>query len=253
VTDAPDPIDYLDAVAASDHGRRYKHHLHASLDIGLGHAVLDVGCGPGTDLATFADAVGPGGLVIGVDHDPRMVEDARRRLAGRRTVEIRAGDAHALPIDDGSVDRACADRVIQHLAEPAAAISEMRRVVRPGGLIGAAEPDWDTLAIDDPDGETSRAFTRFLADVQVRNGTIGRHLARLMSEQGLDVRTVNASVALFREFAGADAILGLHRNVHRAVTAGDLAAPAAEAWLRRLENGPFLAAVTMFSVTAQVP
>jgi ubiquinone/menaquinone biosynthesis C-methylase UbiE len=218
-----------------------------------GLSVLDVGCGPGTDLGAFADAVGPGGTVLGVDHDPLMVTEARRRHAERGNVEVRVGDAHGLPVDDDSVDRAHCDRVVQHLADPPRAIGQLRRVVRPGGLIGLAEPDWDTLAIDDRDVATSRAFTRFLAEVKVRNGVIGRQLVRLLTEQGLVPRTVEGRAVAFHDYATADAVLGLRRNAHRAVSAGRLTAGAADAWLARLAGGPFLAAVVLFAVTGLVP
>jgi ubiquinone/menaquinone biosynthesis C-methylase UbiE len=250
---APDPVAYLDRAAASAPGQRYKRILLAALDLRAGHHVLDIGCGPGTDLATFAAAVGPAGRVVGVDRDPRMVTVAAGRLGDRANVEVRLGDAHALPVDDDSVDRAYLDRVVQHLENPRRAMAEVRRVLRPGGVVGLAEPDWDTLVIDDVDLATSRAFARFLADVQVRNAAIGRALARLATDEGLVPRTVTGTPILFRDFPTAEAILGLRRNADRAVAAGFVTRDAAQAWLDRLGDGPFLAAFVLFAVTAEAP
>ena len=73
------PDDYLLRLAASDLGRGYKTLALAELQISSHHVVLDPGCGPGTDLPPYADAAGYHGTVIGVDHDPRMVEQARQR------------------------------------------------------------------------------------------------------------------------------------------------------------------------------
>src|SRR4051812_45389732 len=95
-TAAPDEIAYLDAAAAATAGHEYKQRFLAALEVRAGHTVVDVGCGPGTDLARLADAVGTAGSVIGVDHDPRMVAEARRRLADRPNVELRVGDIHGL-------------------------------------------------------------------------------------------------------------------------------------------------------------
>lgn len=153
-------ISYLDEAAASDVGREYKRHVLHDLRIEPGHVVLDVGCGPGTDLPAMATAAGPAGKVIGVDHDPAMRDPARKRIRAYPNVEIQAGDAHTLPLDPASVDRARADRVLQHLADPARAVTELRRVLRPGGRVVLAEPDWDTLAIDANDTSISRAYTR---------------------------------------------------------------------------------------------
>jgi SAM-dependent methyltransferase len=278
---APDPVAYLDQIAGTDPARRYKREMVEALDLRPGLSVLDVGCGPGTDLAAFADAVGPRGAVLGVDSDPRMVAEATARLARRANVEIRLGDAHALPLDDDSVDRAHLERVVQHLDDPGRTVAELRRVVRPGGVVGLAEPDWDTLVIDDAGGvqhssdaggvqhssdaggvqhssdaggaAVGRAFARFLADVQVRNGTIGRQLVRLVTERGLVPRTATGTTIVFRDFALADAVLGLRRNAHRAITVGFMTEEAARAWLDRLARGPFFAAFVLFSITAEVP
>ena len=248
---APDQVEYLDAAAATAAGRSYKQRLLDLLDVQPGQVVLDLGCGPGTDLRRMADVVDDRGLVIGIDHDPVMVEQARRRSADHRNIDVRDGDAHALPLDSACIDRARTDRVLQHVTNPPRALAELRRVLRPGGMVGMAEPDWDTLAIDDADVETSRAFTRFVTG-RFRNPVIGRQLARLAVDAGLTVSTVDATAIMFRDFETAEQVLGLQRNTVRAVQSGALAQPAAESWLQRLTNGPFLASLTVYTVVAGV-
>jgi ubiquinone/menaquinone biosynthesis C-methylase UbiE len=245
--DTADRIAYLDQVAATAPGRDYKGRLLAALGMRFGHTVVDVGCGPGTDLADLAAAVGVEGAVIGVDRDPGMAAEAGRRVADLARVEVRVGDAHALPLPDGSVDRARADRVLQHLAQPAQAVSELRRVVRPGGLVALAEPDWDTLVVDDRDVETSRAYTRFVVEHVVRNAAIGRQLARLMVEAGLQVRRLEATPVIFREFEAAETVLRLRSVCERAWRAGAFAEASGRAWLGRMERGPFLASFLLFT------
>src|SRR3954451_15910365 len=95
---APDEVRYLDAVARTDVGRDYKDRLADALDLAPGLDVLDIGCGPGTDLAGLADAGTAAGTVVGVDSCPAMVDLARARLAGRPNVAVRTADAHALPL-----------------------------------------------------------------------------------------------------------------------------------------------------------
>ncbi|HEX3592914.1 MAG TPA: methyltransferase domain-containing protein [Pseudonocardiaceae bacterium] len=102
----PDKLAYYADVAASDPGRDYQRRVLAALELRPGHTVLDVGCGPGTDLADMAAAVTETGQVIGGDAEAAMVDEARRRTAGMPWVQVRVGDAHALPLADGSVDRA---------------------------------------------------------------------------------------------------------------------------------------------------
>jgi ArsR family transcriptional regulator len=70
-----------------------------------------------------------------------MLEAARAKLAasGAAHVELRHGDAAALPLDDASADAAFAHVVLQYLPSPGDAIAEMARVVRPGGVVVAAD------------------------------------------------------------------------------------------------------------------
>jgi ubiquinone/menaquinone biosynthesis C-methylase UbiE len=249
-TVAPDQIAYMDAAARTSAGAEYKQRLATSLDVRPGQTVVDLGCGPGTDLHRLADAVGETGSVVGVDREQRMLAEARRRLAERPNVALLLGDLHDLPLPDGSISRARVDRVLQHLPDPAQALREVRRVLRPGGLFGMAEPDWDTLAVADEDLDTSRRFARFTAG-QVRNPTIGRELVRLCEQAGLQVRAVDPIAVVFRDFAVADQILGLRRNTARAVRAGKVSTANAEAWLRRLTHGPVLAGFTFYLVLAE--
>jgi ubiquinone/menaquinone biosynthesis C-methylase UbiE len=247
---APDQITYLDAAAHTAVGVDYKQRFVASLDVRSGQTVTDIGCGPGTDLGRLADAVGEDGSVIGVDQETRMLEEARHRLVDRPTVTLLRGDVHRLPLSDGSVDRARVDRVLQHVADPARAVRDVRRVLRPGGLFGMAETDWDTLAIADEDLATSRRFSQFVAN-QVRNPTVGRELVRLCVEAGFGIRSVEPIAVLFRDFEVADQILGLRRNAARAVLAGRMSEPDAAPWLRRLSRGPVVAGFTFYLVVAE--
>ncbi|MGV9294207.1 methyltransferase domain-containing protein [Amycolatopsis sp. NPDC003676] len=240
----PDKIDYYAQVAEA--GRDYKRQVLAALDLRPGLSVLDVGCGPGTDLPAMAEAVGSAGTVLGVDTEPAMVEEAGRRVSGTPQTSVRLGDAHALPLAESSVDRARADRMVQHVADPAAVFAELHRVLRPGGLACVAEPDWDSLVVDPGELSTNRAFNRFVCSTMVRNATVGRSLPRLASGAGFEVLDVSVAAPVFRNFEAADKILGLSRNTERAVRAGQLDRTAGEQWLAALAAGPFLASSMVF-------
>jgi len=87
------------------------------------------------------------------------------------------------------------------MADPARAVAELARILRPGGKLALAEPDWDTLAIDDVDVDTCRAYTRFVVTQVVRNAGMGRHLVRLALAAGLRVEVHRAEAVMFRDFA----------------------------------------------------
>jgi len=243
-------------VAGSVQGRAYKDQLLAGLDLRPGLSVLDAGCGPGADLPSAAELVGPTGRVVAIDHDDAMVDAARQRCADSPQVEVLHGDLLSLPVPDDDVDRARADRVLQHVADPAAAVRELSRVVRPGGLVALADPDWETLVVDAPDDAglaTSRAFTRWTCDHVVRNASMGRRLSRLAVAAGLEVRSVTPHPSMWLDRQAADQVLGLTRNSEAAVAAGHLDAADRDAWLAGLATGPFVAVVMLFVVIAAVP
>jgi ubiquinone/menaquinone biosynthesis C-methylase UbiE len=93
--------------------------------------VLDVGCGQGIDLVSYALA---GARVTGVDLTPRHVElaSAHLRALGFEGNVVQ-GDAEALPLPDASFDRVSSNGVLHHTPDMLAALREIRRVLRPGG------------------------------------------------------------------------------------------------------------------------
>jgi ubiquinone/menaquinone biosynthesis C-methylase UbiE len=250
---APAPIDYLERVAATDVGRGYKQAALRLLDVDAGHVVLDVGCGPGVDLPWLAEAVGPQGSVIGLDHEYAMLARARESAREFPQVRFELADAHSLPLGDNSVDRAHADRVVQHLDDPATALGEVARVLRPGGSLVIGEPDWDTLVIDHPEPDLTRRYRQHIVERIVRNAGIGRELVRLVLAAGFAVTTVVPCTSVFREVAAADQLLGLERNARRAEAAGYFSPADLDSWLAHLAAGPFFASVTLFLIAAELP
>ena len=107
--------------------------------VGAGETVLDVGCGTGSLTFALAEAADLSAIAA-IDQSPIFVEAATGRNRDPR-ITIQQADATDLPFDDKSFDRAYALLVLHFVPEAAKAISEMRRVVRPGGVVAAAV--WD--------------------------------------------------------------------------------------------------------------
>jgi arsenite methyltransferase len=107
----------------------------AMADLRPGERVLDLGSGAGLDAFRAAQAVGPGGRVIGVDMTPAMLERAVAAAGalGVEQVEFREGRIEALPIDDASIDVVLSNCVINLSVDKAAVFREIERVLVPGG------------------------------------------------------------------------------------------------------------------------
>lgn len=159
-------------------------------------------------------------------------------------------DIHNTALPTASADRVHADRVLQHVTDPTAVLSEARRLLRSGGRAVFAEPDYDTLVIDYPDNRVPQAFRSFVTDRVIRNATIGRQLSRLATGNGFASVAVTPSTTVFTEATVADELLGTGRVTRRAVAAGYLDERTAEDWLDYLAAAPFFASMTIFVVTA---
>src|SRR3954447_5095150 len=106
-----------------------------------GEAVLDLGCGAGTDLLVAAQMAGPTGRAIGVDMTTAMLERAAAsaRAMGLANVELQEALIERLPLGDGSFDVVISNGVIDLVPDKDAVLDEIDRVLRPGGRLQLAE------------------------------------------------------------------------------------------------------------------
>jgi SAM-dependent methyltransferase len=122
------------------------YHVDADLGLGCGlptqfakikkgDVVLDLGSGAGNDCFVARHETGPEGKVIGVDFTPAMIEKARQNAEklGFHNVEFRQGDIENLPLNSNSVDVVVSNCVLNLVPDKHQAISEIARVLKPGG------------------------------------------------------------------------------------------------------------------------
>ena len=146
--------------------------------VGNGNKVLDVGCGPG---ALTAQLLSMGADVAAIDPSPPFVDAIRARFPD---IDVRRGTAEELPYGTGEFDAALAQLVVHFMTGPLAAIRQMARVTRPGGVIaacvwdgptGALAPFWDAVHVIDPEAE----------DEALLSGAHRGHLTELFEAAGL--------------------------------------------------------------------
>lgn len=112
-------------------GRQMNRLALAELRVRPGDNVLEIGFGGGELLAWLCDATA--GRVVGVDVSKASVERAERRLGER--VAVHRASVESLPLSDDSIDKACSVNNLYFWPDPAAAMAELARVVRPGGIL----------------------------------------------------------------------------------------------------------------------
>jgi SAM-dependent methyltransferase len=174
-------VDYLDA--AAEDLAALKAGLRGLLAARPGDRILDAGCGLGDDVRALSALVEPGGEVVGLDASAVMIDEARRRTSQAHVRFVR-GDAAAMPFAANAFDAVRVERMLQHVSEPATAIAELARVLRPGGRIVIAEPDWpDLRVLGCPEGLAADIATRLRA--RIRQPELARSLTDLLRDGGL--------------------------------------------------------------------
>ena len=143
-----------------------------------GWRIADVGCGPGA----FAEAlVARGAHVTAIDSARAMLDAVAARALGCDLVEA---DAASLPLEAGSHDAACVVQVLEYVDDPVAVLREAARIVRHGGVVLAADTDWDTQGFNVADRELGRRIVQAWADGKP-DGWAGRRLRGWMTAAGL--------------------------------------------------------------------
>lgn len=163
-----------------------------------GSDVLDVGCGPGTMTVDFARRVAPG-RVVGIDRAAEVVEAARREAEDLASADFAIADVYRLPTADAAFDVVHAHQLLQHLYDPVAALVEMRRACRPGGVVAARDADYATVLWypQDPTLDRFRDLQRRVMREVGAEPDAGRRLLMWARRAGFSKVVPSASVWCF--------------------------------------------------------
>ena len=205
--------DHVAAVFAERDAKGCAAFLTVHLVTGM--RVLDCGCGSGSitcDLAAFV----PPGYIVGIDKQAEAIEAARALAVERgvANVNFQTGDAYELPFPDGFFDAVYSNALLPHLDDPLKALTEMRRALRSGGVMGVRAADHDGHLFAPTEGAVgeTRALIR---ELLCRKGTqlhIGRELRGLLHAAGLVNVKASAQYVIPYGEAGPSEAAGRYRR-----------------------------------------
>ncbi len=168
--------------------------------------IVDVGCGTGS-LTFLLPSRANISAIEAIDYEEQFVEALRQRNTDPR-ITARQGDACALPFAEKQFDRALSMLVLHFVSDPVQAVREMRRVVRPGGVVAATVWDtfggmpsqrmfWDTVAAIEPSALGRRGLSL------VRPMTFPHEMTRAFVDAGLQ-QVAEATLTIRMDFAEFD-------------------------------------------------
>jgi ubiquinone/menaquinone biosynthesis C-methylase UbiE len=177
------PLAYLRFRTAERSCGFFRHH------IGSASRILDCGCGPGSITVGLAQWA-PDGQTVGIDIGAEQLEGARARARdlGVTNVAFRQEDIFDLPFEDDSFDVVFSQTVLYHIPDPGKALAEVKRVLRPGGLVALRDAINASLVIwpDEPLIRDNARVVRLGALRSGGNPDVGLELGTLLHSAGFD-------------------------------------------------------------------
>ena len=224
----------------------------ARMSLRSGLRALDFGCGPGFVAEAMADAVGRTGHVLGVDLNQTFIERAQARNRNRSDIEFVTSDGQ-VPAAAASFDRALCKNVLEYVTDAQATLSDLFRVLKPGGLLHVSDSDWGFLLVHPwTQQETTRLFAA--AAVAFREPLIGRQLPGMLQHAGFVDIDVQIQASADREGRMRPV---LENMANYARGAGGMPETEVMGLLQRADaaiaSRDFMMVLPQFSIVAQKP
>jgi ubiquinone/menaquinone biosynthesis C-methylase UbiE len=249
-------VDRLESRGKDAVFARLLENYASKLDLSGSPRVLEIGCGTGVVTRFLAQSPGFAGQVVGADQSAALLNRAKTLAAQAglsKRVEYDVEDAHNLSYEDASFDIAIAHTLISHVTDPRQVLSEMARVVRPGGTVVVFDGDYASLTYACTDESLGKKMDHALAAATFNNRIIMRTLPQLLTDVGLRLDESIAELvseigdgSFFRSFAETYA-----PNVK---TAGLLTDAEVDKWMAEQKSamldGTFFAACSYYSYVA---
>ena len=175
--------------------------LRAGMKPGL--RVADIGCGTGVISCWIAKLVCVSGEVVGVDISEEQVRSARKSAlnAGLSNVSFLSTGCYETGLESGSFDLVFSRFMLMHVQEPKRAILEMKRLLKPGGVLAIEDGDFNSSYAEPPSAAYDRVFElyRLIGAAHGEDFLIGRKLYKMALEAGFHSVSARLAQPLFTE------------------------------------------------------
>ena len=208
----------------------------ATLDLKSGERVLDIGCGVGFLAYEMAIQVGESGLVICLDQNQEMISHAKQRCKNVRQTEFYEGDAGKLPVEDHSLDAVSCTQVLLYVENVSLVLTEIKRVLKPGGRVVIVETDWRGVILNSADYSlTQQIFSAW--DTTVPSPNLPVHLRQLLKKHGFSKIQVEAIPILNTGYSPSNFSHGVIKWIAKnAEKKGVISKEQTKDWLTDLEK-----------------
>jgi ubiquinone/menaquinone biosynthesis C-methylase UbiE len=219
-----------------------------------GEIVLDVGCGSGLLTQDIATIVGEQGRVVGIDNSQDMLLLAKQHCSELSQVHLKHCGVEKISEKNEQFDAVTCIQVLLYVVDVSAALSEMYRVLKPGGRIVIMETDWRGTVLNSFDESLTRKMLTSWDDA-VSSPNLPARLAPLMNSQGFAAISVDAFPIVNTSYTpGSWSIEMLEQFAEHAQEQGTVSAADSGSWLNDIqskgENGCYFFCVNRFIFTA---
>ena len=215
---------------------KQRQHTLTTLALQPGEKVFDIGCGVGFLTNEMAMLVGKTGQVIGFDQNPEMISHAKQRCEGLQQAEFYEGDAAQLPAEDQAFDAVSCTQVLLYVKDVSKVLTEMRRILKPGGRLVIVETDWRGVVLNSADDAlTKNIFSAW--DNSVPSPNLPVHLKPLLQKHGFYKIKVDPIPILNTEYSPSNFSHGMLKWISKnAENKGVINKVQRSNWLEDLQN-----------------
>jgi ubiquinone/menaquinone biosynthesis C-methylase UbiE len=178
--------------------------------------ILDLGCGTGLDVINMADLVSDAVQLVGIDHDPEMLNKARAAAGNKKNVDFVLSDACPLPYENDSVAGIRSERMIQHLENPNKVFQEIHRILIKNSPLVIMETDWRSLSFYNENHQIEKKINEYLTEVKVKNGMAARNLTSYLENCNFRNIQIDIHPVILRSLKEANDNLWIEKIIEEA-------------------------------------